>query len=206
MGARACVVSAQLIGLGVLIGGASTRMGQDKASLKLANGLSLLEQLVQHLASVQAEVVFSSGESSAGVTNDLLAIKDIFDKRLGPVGGIISCVLWLSEHYPQLTACYFVPVDLAALNPETLQQLATNSHQVSHFIDHPLPLYLALNPATLQICHDLIRIIQAQGGMSVYQFIQHFELRQAIHCASPEHLNNLNYFWQWEQFIHENSI
>ena len=199
-------MSAQLIGLGILIGGASTRMGQDKASLQLANGLSLLEHIVQRLAGVKAELVFSSGVSPAELANDLLAIKDIFNTRLGPVGGIISSVLWLSEHYPQLTACYFVPVDLAALNPETLQQLATNSHQVSHFIDHPLPLYLALNPATLQICHDLIPIIQAQGGMSVYQFIHHFELRQAIHCDSPEHLNNLNYFWQWEQFIHENSI
>lgn len=199
-------MSSQLIGLGILIGGASTRMGQDKASLKLANGPSLFEHLVQRLADIKAKVVFSSGESSAGVTNDLLAIKDIFDKRLGPVGGIISSVLWLSEHYPQLTACYFVPVDLAALNAETLQQLATNSHQISHFIDHPLPLYLALNATTVQICQDLIPIIQAQGGMSVYKFIQHFAVRQEINCAAPENLNNLNYFWQWEQFIHENSI
>ena len=199
-------MSVQLIGLGILIGGASTRMGQDKASLQLANGLSLLKHIVQRLAGVKAELVFSSGVSPAGLANDLLAIKDIFDIRLGPVGGIISSVLWLSEHYPQLTACYFVPVDLAALNAATLQQLATNSHQISHFIDHPLPLYLALNSTTVQICQDLIPIIQAQGGMSVYQFIQHFELRQASHCASPENLNNLNYFWQWEKFIHENSI
>jgi molybdopterin-guanine dinucleotide biosynthesis protein A len=199
-------VSAQLIGLGILIGGASARMGQDKASLKLANGLSLLEHIVQRLAGVKAELVFSSGVSPAELANDLLAIKDIFDMRLGPVGGIISSALWLSEHYPQLTACYFVSVDLAALNPETLQQLATNSHQISHFTDHPLPLYLALNSTTVQICHDLIPVIQKQGGMSVYQFIQHFAMRQEINCAAPENLNNLNYFWQWEQFIHENSI
>lgn len=199
-------MSAQLIGLGILVGGASARMGQDKASLKLANGLSLFEHLVQRLAGIKAKVVFSSGVSSSALSSELLAIKDIFDIRLGPVGGIISSVLWLSEHYPQLTACYFVPVDLAALNPETLQQLATNSHQISHFTDHPLPLYLALNSTIVQICQDLIPIIQAQGGMSVYQFIQHFAVHQEVHCVNSESLNNLNYFWQWEQFIHENSI
>src|SRR5437879_7799138 len=66
----------------VLAGGKSSRMGQDKASLRL-EGHSLLDIACRKLLAITSEVFIVGGRKQFGTE----AIEDIFADR-GPLGGI----------------------------------------------------------------------------------------------------------------------
>ena len=67
----------------VLIGGASRRMGTDKASIEIA-GTSLLERSVDALSEVFVSVVISGGDHSPGGVH---VLPDLVP-GLGPLGGL----------------------------------------------------------------------------------------------------------------------
>ena len=72
----------------VLIGGKSSRMGSDKALLRLPDGETLLEHAMAVLSSVSSEVrLIGSNEKYADFTATAQIVEDIFPER-GPLGGI----------------------------------------------------------------------------------------------------------------------
>src|SRR6185369_14860860 len=72
----------------VLIGGKSSRMGTDKALLRLPDGETLLEHAMAVLSSVASEVrLIGSNEKYADFTATAQIVEDIFPER-GPLGGI----------------------------------------------------------------------------------------------------------------------
>lgn len=97
----------------VLAGGQSTRMGRDKAMVKIKEK-RMLEGLVGVLAEAFAEIILSANDS----TYDWLKIKtvpDIYDGR-GPLGGIHAGLTASSYPINFLVACDmpFINTGLAA--------------------------------------------------------------------------------------------
>ena len=103
----------------VLAGGKSTRMGRDKAALRL-NGLTLAEHQVQKLQSLGLTDLMLSGwaDEIAGAR----FVPDVLPAR-GPLGGIHAC-LGTAKH----EAVLFLSVDVPLVPVETLKDLL-DAHQ-----------------------------------------------------------------------------
>jgi len=105
----------------VLAGGLSSRMGQDKAQLVLAQQ-TLLERNVTLLSSLGLSDIFVSGQYDG-----FQCIEDI-NPALGPIGGLHACSQFL---YKQYDAMFIIPVDMPLLGDvECL-------HLLQQFINYP---------------------------------------------------------------------
>ncbi len=182
------------VAVAILAGGASSRMGQDKAGLRLPNNQTLLEYM---FAQFQDYFVFSSGHRTTG------SVPDLFDSRLGPVAGIISSITWLKDTHPHIKQCVFIPVDLAYFSTKDLARLIAAEYQVAYFKDHPLPLKIEISSMVLDVFQDVMNEMQAMGGYPVYRFIQQFKSRVELINAIPKSLTNINYRDDWDIFLND---
>ena len=99
----------------VLSGGASRRMGRDKASLQLG-GMSLLELQVEKLRELGIRDILLSGARCPRLPGTRV-IPDILPGR-GPLGGIYACLL-----AARCPACLVVSVDVPLVPPAALKGL-----------------------------------------------------------------------------------
>lgn len=98
----------------VLAGGKSTRMGRDKAALRL-NGLTLAAHQTEKLRSLGlTDLMLSGWEDALALAR---FVPDLFPAR-GPLGGIHAC-LGAAEH----EAVLFLSVDVPLVPVETLKCL-----------------------------------------------------------------------------------
>ncbi|MFT3781566.1 MAG: molybdenum cofactor guanylyltransferase [Nibricoccus sp.] len=104
----------------VMAGGLSSRMGRDKALLKLASGRTLLEQAVETLKHVGAKEVLVS--VAHGKSYRLPGVREVADvnEDCGPIGGLAACVDAAREPF-----CLVLAVDLPAMTSDYLRGLAT---------------------------------------------------------------------------------
>ncbi|WP_354625713.1 molybdenum cofactor guanylyltransferase [Psychromonas sp. MME2] len=122
----------------VLAGGLSTRMGKDKANLKLAER-TLLSRAVTLLDGLDFSATFVSGNYP-----EYDCIKDISVNN-GPLSGIHACATALYPHYDAL---FIIPVDMPLLVKEHCLQLleAFKEHpQGVYFEGATMPMILPLN-------------------------------------------------------------
>lgn len=183
----------------ILVGGASSRMGHDKAALVMPNGQTLLEYAVAKYQ-LNNLLVFSSG----GVQSNLCPqVADLFSRRLGPVAGIISSIMWLGNTNPEIKRCVFIPVDLVYLEWQDLSNLIQSISDVAYFTDNPLPLVVHISASTLQICKQVFNEMLTLTGYPVHKFIQKFKVQHKESNFNPHCLTNLNYFADWEKFTRE---
>lgn len=135
----------------VLAGGLSSRMGKDKALLKLPNGRTLLEQAKGVLEKFDAPhgierlSTLVSGNRPGGV-------KDRYPAA-GPLGGLQAVVAHLGQWEIHCDALLVVPVDMPLLSPALLQQLCAAGEAVEQavcFGDFYLPCWLPLNSRSRQ--------------------------------------------------------
>jgi molybdenum cofactor guanylyltransferase len=102
----------------VLTGGKSSRMGTDKALLRLPDGATLLEHSVAVLSSVASEVrIIGSRKKYGDATTAAMIVEDIYPDR-GPLGGIHAAVM--SSH-TELNLV--LAVDTPAVTPTLLDYL-----------------------------------------------------------------------------------
>ena len=195
-------VSMNNLAIAILAGGASSRMGRDKAGLRLANNQTLLEYMCKKYSNC---LVFSSGKSSTRV-NNYPEVADLFDLRLGPVAGIVSSLSWLINTHPTIKHCIFIPVDLAYSSMADLSLLIAAKYAVAYFKDNPLPLKIEISAASWEVCHKVSNEMQLLGGYSVSKFIQHFQSRIELSSITPQSLTNINYIEDWERFLNESML
>lgn len=138
----------------ILAGGQSTRMGRDKAALRVGEG-TLLAHMQGLLLRAGAVQVWVSGNYP-----DFNGIPDR-TPGLGPLGGLSSALDVLPDG-----PLWVVPVDMPALTPTLLHQLrdAPPAESVI-FAEYPLPMRLNVNAA----CRILLRrmIDDVNGPRSV---------------------------------------
>ena len=129
----------------VLAGGLSSRMGQNKASLR-RNNTSMLNFSKDLLINSGVNNVVVSGSNELAQDNALGLDANIIPdaiKNAGPVGGIYSI---LQRYNPK--ALLILPVDLPLMTQQSLQKLRMAgelSQKASYFDDHNIPLYLPNN-------------------------------------------------------------
>lgn len=173
----------------VLAGGASSRMGRDKALL-LRHGRTLLEQAVQRLQAAGADPVLVSG--------DRPAYDSVPDEEpgLGPLGGLNSVI----RARPGLMGRLLVvtPVDVPGLTADALRELAAQvvgNTTGACFENHPLPLAVRVTPSL----QESIAALLADGGPSSVRRLNE-SLAVTVVKPGTVDLRNVNTPREWERF------
>jgi len=165
----------------ILNGGKSSRMGQDKSTLKLTN-TTLLEHTKCLLIDSGFENIFVSGKHG---------IEDKY-KNKGPLAGILACLSYLTDHDSVL----FIPVDMPLLNKKIIAELQShNKVSAVYFQDYNLPLMIKNNKEIRALIEKQIKAEK----LTIYQL---FELlkAQALTNNYPKKLFiNANSPQQWQQ-------
>ncbi len=173
----------------ILSGGKSSRMGQDKACLKLGN-VTLLAHMKNIFRTANIADIFIS---DANHISDLIANK-------GPLSGIHACLKQLQGDYDNIV---FIPVDMPALNGEILQTIANDSHQVDfiHYENHIFPLRISINKNTIQ---HITNILNQNANLSIRYYLDHLDGYLLSHDNNVQAcFQNLNTMEEWQRY--ENS-
>ncbi len=169
----------------VLNGGKSTRMGQDKAQLKIS-GHSLLEQAKIKLQSCSLDAVVESGS--------LEGIQDTYEHK-GPVGGIYSVINSLGLQCGDILLV--VPNDMPALKERTMNvllQTCTDRKESCIFSRFYLPVAIYLDERHLAFASTirekqglpLRELLRASSLIQLDESSVNIELREFININTPQ--------------------
>ncbi|WP_406828206.1 molybdenum cofactor guanylyltransferase [Microbulbifer sp. ARAS458-1] len=171
----------------VLAGGLSSRMGQDKALLKLSNGRTLLEQAKSQFAQmreidgIQWMPTLVSGRRPGGIPDQVDAA--------GPLGGLQAVYRHLQQSDRPCDALLVAPVDMPLLTPGLLQRLCVAGQSVEQAVcygNHYLPCWLPLG----QRCRNYLDA--AAAGNAIASMRALFGFIGCMQLPTPEgdwHLN-----------------
>jgi len=129
----------------VLAGGKSSRMGEDKALLKLHNGNTLLQQSIHILQNAGIEDVVISGDRDGGIADQI--------SGLGPLSAIETVI-----HKTHAARLIIIPVDMPLVTKALIKELLRHGEDENsvYFKQHFLPLNLAVTTKTKKIIRHLI--------------------------------------------------
>jgi len=97
----------------VQAGGASSRMGLDKALLPFA-GATLIERVIKRVHSIADEIIITTNDPDAYTFLDLPLFRDLIPGR-GALGGLYTALVSASYAFVGVVAC-----DMAFVNPALL--------------------------------------------------------------------------------------
>lgn len=163
----------------VLAGGQSSRMGQDKALLKL-NGQSLLAHMQQ--------LAWDCGASEVLISRNQPGFIADHTQQQGPLAGILAALPYC--HNAQLLV---LPIDTPLLSTFSLQALLTFAKGAAAYFSHsPLPCVLPVTPLLEEvICQQL-----KQGERSIKTLLKQLNA-QSMPAPTTELLNtNTPQDWQ----------
>jgi molybdenum cofactor guanylyltransferase len=166
----------------VLAGGASTRMGEDKAMLVFDNA-TLLDRAIELLLEFGADPIIVSGDRPE---HD--GVPDL-TPGLGPLGGLHSVL----SARPELADRWriVIPVDMPRLDRITLARLAATAleHARGAIFDHrPLPMVLAPGDQPLKMVD---RILAGDGRHSLLRLADQLDLVR-VEVDPNDRLENIN--------------
>ncbi|QWT18920.1 molybdenum cofactor guanylyltransferase [Bacillus sp. NP157] len=176
----------RMIGV-ILAGGLSSRMGEDKALLRI-DGRTLLERTRAVLIAAGASDIVVSGERHGGVA-------DRWPGK-GPVGGIASVAAGLDDG-----ELLIVPVDMPRLDSVLLAPLcAERRMHATRWAGHPLPMRLTLDTATRAALADLVEqggracsVSALQGRVGVATLsLDGADTRTLANCNTPDEWREAN--------------
>ena len=186
--------AASLYGL-VLAGGASRRMGTDKAALQI-DGVTQLERAVTLLERFVSDVYVSVRQSDS-VRDVFNCIPDSVDTR-GPAAGMLSAHLAHPESAWLVVAC-----DMPLLGHDLLQELVTLRDPAAAATcwsgegEQPEPLCAVYEPATLAA---FLQSVRAGGNPSPRDWLA--TCGAAIHAAPDARaLRSANTPTEWQELI-----
>lgn len=116
----------------VLTGGKSTRMGEDKAGLRLPNGMTLLEHALATCGAVAAQVGILGPRARYGAyawAGEI--VEDVFPGR-GPLGGIHAALETTTTEWNLILA-----VDLPGITVELLRWLLDEARKTGKLVTVP---------------------------------------------------------------------
>lgn len=100
----------------ILAGGKSSRYGENKALVEL-DGTPLIERVLNIMAPIFQSIIISSN-TPAEYEYLGLEIYEDFEKDLGPIGGIYTCLQVIKDE-----AGFFVACDMPFLNKDLIQHM-----------------------------------------------------------------------------------
>lgn len=185
----------------ILVGGKSSRMGTDKASLILSG-----VRLVDHVA----KVLTLSGVSDVVVSGEIGGYESIQDmvSNKGPVGGICSSLIRCYEK--GFDKAVIFPVDMPLISREVARLLIDSSENsaidftFTFFEKNPLPLAVKIDESVVNFCAKTISNLSAGEEISVKNFLKNFA---SLEIKIPENLvknlTNTNTPNEWQEAQNE---
>ena len=177
----------------ILVGGKSSRMGQDKA---------LLPYKGKRLVDVVADTIRAAGISRVYVSGKIAEYPSFPDllSGCGPVSGICSCILRLSMNYKRLL---FVPVDMPYLTEELIRLLVDcPAHKPHHIENHPLPCIIPTDEAAIRHADSCIQELLKKRALSVKEFLAGLKaLSVPLSEQMKKTLTNTNTPEEWQEVI-----
>ena len=180
--------SSALAAVGILLGGASRRMGAPKHAITLPDDSTLLDHVVTIAEAVCDTIVLCGGEPiqhARTQVNDRPGCS-------GPLAGIEAVL-----HHMQRGRCLILPCDMPNLDPDDLRRLAAAEADLAHF-DAPsgtktrsLPLLIdaALRPAVESALSERSGAIRAFIRSQPHALIRPpADPRALINLNTPEEL------------------
>jgi len=168
----------------VLAGGLSSRMGTDKAQLRLGEQ-SLLERAKLVLEQAGAERVFVSRN---GFEPD--SLPDIYPQH-GPLSGLHAALF--ADELPIIA----IPVDMPLIDEFDIRLLFSNGAQMESivtFVDHNLPIYI---PNVISIRRYLERTLTSDKNKSIKRFLLSNGCSH-VRATDGNKLVNVNTPEQWQ--------
>lgn len=178
----------------ILVGGKSSRMGRDKATLPY-KGKRLVDVVAGVVREAGIENIYVSGE-----IDGYASLPDLLTER-GPMGGICSSAVRLHKHYARVL---FIPVDMPHVSTALIHALIHHEQAdvACYFEQHPLPCLLLLDKKTMRQIDACAQILACTQKLSVQSFLAAVGA-QAL--ATPEHLQkaltNTNTPEEWQEVI-----
>lgn len=195
------IAATKAIGV-VLAGGQSSRMGTDKAALRIGDE-SLLLRAQRILNAAGCNQILLSGHPRADWQGE--TIPDLLSGA-GPVGGIVSALRWASVHNTSNTSLIFVPVDAPLLTAALLSTMLLNGQLYDGCLITDTPLPLVLRPTTMVIhrCDVATAGLLAGESWSVRRFIEPLKLSSTgLGDVMRHQLVNINTPTEWEGLLRE---
>lgn len=167
----------------LLSGGASRRMGQDKARLPIAD-VDLLTWQEQRFQQAGYPVVSR--------------IKDRFSGYQGPLAGIhAACV-----SHPGVHQWLILPVDMPRISVSAVKNLIAEGERTARpacYQDCPLPLYLPVTNELIPLLEHWLE--DPSGPRSVYALVRHLNGHWVGDTGLKHELMNVNTPEQWRGFM-----
>ncbi|MGM0481485.1 MAG: molybdenum cofactor guanylyltransferase [Pseudomonadota bacterium] len=176
----------------VLAGGKSSRMGEDKAGLRL-QGQTLLQRTHRLLESAGCSPIIVCGEKFGGIADEY--------PEQGPLGGIHAGLQQLIKFKPQaLKQVLVVPVDMPKLTVPALKRLiaCSKTAQAACYHVSALPCVLPLNWLVIDYLQKQLATTDSNRSIrGLLGFLDSVELT----AEQPSLLINTNTPQQWQQVI-----
>lgn len=174
----------------VLAGGQSSRMGQDKALMKLG-GKTVIEHVIDNLSKVFDEVYISGNHSN--YPDSKRVIKDVITHK-GPMGGIRSA---LENYGEDIFVCSCdMPFFSSELIKDILQKKEENRINVAQYKEKVYPVvgiypFSILDALTRSIENGNLKMMHflEQQNANYIQFSSDFE-SQFLNINTPECFKN----------------
>lgn len=150
------------ISVAILAGGKSTRMGQNKALIRIG-GKAMIQRVTDTVQSQAQDVMIISNQTSAYAFLDLPVHPDAVKNR-GPLGGIYTALLHAKHEHCLVLAC-----DLPFVTPQLLQFLYENSTQNDVLVFESETGLEPLCAVYSKRCLEIIRQQIDAGQLSVFK-------------------------------------
>lgn len=188
----------------LLAGGLSSRMGEDKAQLKL-DGLTLLEQSLELLNNCGADRILISG-----ALDGYDCVPDILPE-CGPIGGLYSCLSFIKEEFGlDDSLMLIIPVDMPMLNIDALAKVLVGASNLKccHYENEVFPCAMRASNSLFEYLENSFDESTELGGKRSMKGLMKFLDAKKISAEGlPEDIFlNVNRPDEWKKFISKQSI
>jgi len=173
----------------LLAGGKSSRMGEDKAQLRI-HGTTLLERTRRVLETVGCNPIIVCAEKFGGIADEY--------PEQGPLGGIHAGLKQLITLKSQtVQQVLVVPVDMPKLNVPTLKRLivSSQSNRAACYQVSALPCVLPCSSLTIDYLQA--RLTTSDSDLSIRSLLRYLN-RVELTAEQPSLLMNTNTPAQWQ--------
>ena len=181
----------------VLIGGQSSRMGQDKASLEI-NSLPLYKIAAQKLQPLCHQVYLSVNKNQhTKNTYEYPTIIDQYEAQ-GPIGALLSCMQAIEDAPLLVLACdmpFITDSEITTLlQQRNLNQICTTFYNTtSHYYEPMLSIWEPRGKHTLQAYFEA-------GNLSLQKFLIQQNIPK-INIPEASNFSNINHPEEWKSII-----
>lgn len=174
----------------VLAGGKSSRMGQDKALMKI-NGKAMMQYVIDNLSQAFGEVFISGNRLDYPVS--MKVIKDVNEQK-GPMGGIRSALAYCGQDI------FVCSCDMPFVSPELIRNMLQRKEEgkisIAQYSGKIYPVlgiypYAVLEALTESIENDdlkMTRFLEQQNTRYI-QYDESFK-HQFLNINTPENFRN----------------